>query len=93
MPYPMRPWPTPQQFASELSRFEVTLERRPYKHVKAAGDPYTEYLAFVRHHQGQTIEVPIDPALENECLMPDVIRSICRRLEIDVTELMGFELG
>ncbi len=93
MPYPFRQWPTIQEFSNELSDRGVSLEKRGYTHVNLEGSDHKEHLVLLREVDGRVLMVPVDPALENERLMPDVFRSLCRALRIDVKTVEGFNLG
>lgn len=47
----------------------------------------------VRNHEDGEISVAIDFGADEEMVNPDVLRSTCRRLKIDVKDFSGYHLG
>ena len=94
-PYPFGPWPKWEEFLSKLREYDVELKEAPFEKVELPpelrGRETVKYLE--RTVEERALRVPVD--VKNlEHVAPDVIRSICTRLDIKVRDLFEqFNLG
>lgn len=89
MPHPFRSWPTWEEFLAELEPLGVECEEIK---VKVNHETRT-LLRLVNTRSRKRWPTIIDPCMVRAPLGPDDIRSICKRLRINVKNLEGFELG